>query len=118
MITVILLHPVQATPVQTWTFTDEPVIRIGRSPDNHAVLHSAVVSRHHVELRQVKRSWEVVNLGANGTYVEGQRISQIPIVDGIVIRLAQSGPQIQIRLETVSIKEKMKIASAELIKTD
>lgn len=102
MIQIILLHPQQSTPVQTWTFTDQSVIRIGRATDNNVVLYSVVVSRHHVELRQVNRSWEIVNIGANGTYLNGNRINQAPVVDGTVMRLAPSGPQLQIRLSATS----------------
>lgn len=98
MITLTLLHPLQSTPIQSWTFEDEPVIRIGRATDNQVVLYSAVVSRHHVELQAVGGNWEIVNLGANGTYLDDQPISQVPVVDGVIIRLARSGPQIQIRL--------------------
>ena len=98
MITLTLLHPIQSTPVQNWSFENQPVIRIGRSSDNHVILYSAVVSRHHVELRQVGTTWEVVNLGANGTYLNGKQITQMPLVDGAVIRLARSGPNIQIQL--------------------
>jgi len=72
------------------------VIRIGRSTDNNVVLYSAVVSRHHVELRHSKTGWEVVNLGTNGTYLDGKRVTQVPVTDGIIIRLARSGPNIQI----------------------
>lgn len=102
MITLILLNPANSSPIQTWEFATESVIRIGRATDNNIVLYSAVVSRYHVELRRVNRGWEIVNLGANGTYLDSQRISQVPVVDGIIFRLAQSGPQIQIRLEAVS----------------
>lgn len=98
MITLTLLHPIQSIPVQSWTFEHESVIRIGRSTDNHVILYSAVVSRHHVELRCNDSQWEVVSLGANGTYVDGKRITQVPIVDSVVIRLARSGPNIQIHL--------------------
>jgi pSer/pThr/pTyr-binding forkhead associated (FHA) protein len=59
-----------------------------------------VVSRHHVELRRVENGWEVVSLGANGTYLDGEAIRQAPITDGAILRLARSGPQIQIRLGT------------------
>lgn len=78
------------------------MIRIGRATDNDVILYSAVVSRHHVELRRHGRNWEVVNLGANGTYVEGKRITEAPIADGTLIRLARSGPQIQVQLVTTS----------------
>lgn len=96
MITLSLLHPLNKTPVQHWSFEEEPIIRIGRSTDNHVVLYSAVVSRHHVELRQGEIGWEIVNLGTNGTYLEGKRVDQVPVKDGIIIRLARSGPNIQI----------------------
>ncbi|MCX7596149.1 MAG: FHA domain-containing protein [Fischerella sp.] len=99
MITLTLLHPLQSIPAQSWTFADDkPVIRIGRAADNHVVLYSAVVSRLHVEIRRIDRGWEVVNLGANGTYVDGKAIARIPVTDGVILRLARSGPQIQIHL--------------------
>ncbi|MGB3491497.1 MAG: FHA domain-containing serine/threonine-protein kinase [Elainellaceae cyanobacterium] len=81
------------------------MIRIGRSTDNHVILYSAVVSRHHVELRQVGNSWEIVNLGTNGTYLDGKRITKVPVIDGAIIRLARSGPNIQIRLGAEALKE-------------
>jgi pSer/pThr/pTyr-binding forkhead associated (FHA) protein len=98
VITLSLLHPVKQTPVQVWSFPNEPVVRIGRSSDNQVVLYSAVVSRYHVELRQSGSTWEVVNIGTNGTYVDGKRVTQLAIADGAVIRLARSGPNIQVNL--------------------
>ena len=74
------------------------MIRIGRSTDNHVILYSAVVSRHHVELRRTDNGWEIMSLGTNGTYLDGKRITQIAAENGIIIRLARSGPNIQIRL--------------------
>lgn len=99
MITLILLHPLQSVPVQNWTFETESVVRVGRSTDNEVVLYSAVVSRHHVELRQDNGQWKVINLGTNGTYIDGKRIEKCDAKDGLIIRLASSGPKIQIRLE-------------------
>jgi len=108
VITVILLHPSQPTLIQSWVFKDEPVIRIGRATDNQVVLYSAVVSRRHVELRGIGSDWEIVNLSANGTYLDGKRISQLLVVDGAIFRLACSGPQVQIRFGAVSLKQGMK----------
>ncbi|HEY9861393.1 MAG TPA: FHA domain-containing protein [Candidatus Obscuribacterales bacterium] len=113
MITLTLLHPLQHIPVQTWVFDQEPVIRIGRSTDNHVVLYSAVVSRHHVEVRRNGSSWEIVSIGTNGTYLEGKRITQAPVIDGVIIRLARSGPNIQIRIGTEAMKELPKTLSGE-----
>ncbi len=97
-ITLTLLLPGKTIPVQSWEFLHESVIRIGRAGDNHVVLYSAVVSRHHAELRLGDQGWEVVNIGANGTYVDGKAIASIPVTDGMIIRMASSGPQIQIQL--------------------
>lgn len=115
MITVSLLHPLQFTPVQGWKFADESIIRIGRALDNQVVLYSAVVSRHHVEVLRIDRSWQIVSLDANGTYVDDETISQVPVVDGVTIRLASSGPNIQIRFEpSSSIEESKKVNIAEV----
>lgn len=100
MITLTLLHPIKSVPVQSWTFDPSSVIRIGRSTNNEVVLYSAVVSRSHAEIKKSGSEWEVVNLGANGTYVNGKRIDRMPVRDGIIIRLASSGPQIQINIDS------------------
>ncbi len=107
VITLTLLHPVQLTPVQHWTFDQSPIVRVGRSTDNQVVLYSAVVSRYHAEIRRVNSSWELVSLGANGTYFEGKRVLQLPVRDGMIFRLARSGPNLQIHLgrpDTLSVK--------------
>lgn len=113
MITLILLHPFQTIPVQSWSFEDESAIRIGRATDNHVMLYSAVVSRHHVELRRRGTKWEIVNLGTNGTYVNGKPISQMPLEDGMIIHLARSGPKIQIRLGKKAVEELHRLSAEE-----
>lgn len=104
MITLTLLHPLQSVAVQSWTFHTETSIKIGRSTNNEVVLYSAVVSRHHVEIKKTERQWEVINLGANGTYIEGEKIEQAPVVDGMIVRLASSGPKILIKIESEADK--------------
>jgi len=93
-----LLHPLQSIPVRSWIFEDEQVVRIGRSTENHVVLFSAVVSRRHIELRRSGITWELINLGTNGTYLDGKPIAKVPIVDGLIVHLARSGPKIQINV--------------------
>lgn len=105
MITLTLLHPLQPVPVQSWKFKNESKISIGRSTSNEVVLYSAVVSRHHVEIRKVADEWELVNLGANGTYIDGKRITKTLVVDGMVMRLASSGPKILIKIESAAEQE-------------
>ena len=99
MITINLLHPIESVPIQTWKFESETLIRIGRSGDNHVILYSSVVSRYHVELHRQPLCWEVMNIGANGTFVEEQQIDKVRIHNGMVIRLAGTGPKLQILLD-------------------
>ncbi|WP_309730617.1 FHA domain-containing protein [Chamaesiphon sp. OTE_75_metabat_556] len=97
----IVLSLLNSVPVQSWTFEPEGVVRIGRATDNQVVLFSAVVSRHHAELRWHEvNGWQLVNISANGTYVEGEAIKEIAVANGMVIRLATSGPKIQIAVKT------------------
>lgn len=103
VITLTLLHPLKEIPVQHWKFEPESVIRIGRSTDNDVVLYSAVVSRRHIEIRRTNSSWELVSLGANGTYFNGNKINRMPVIDGMVFRLASSGPQIQIKIDSNNV---------------
>jgi len=110
VITLTLLHPLQSVPVQSWPFENESVIRVGRSTDNEVILYSAVVSRHHVEIRRNGSGWEIVSIGANGTYMDGKRITQMSVVDGMIIRLASSGPKLQIRIEGETPKARLKTA--------
>ncbi|MEL6494647.1 MAG: FHA domain-containing protein [Cyanobacteria bacterium J06623_7] len=106
MITLTLLHPLQSVAVQSWEFNEEPTIRIGRATDNEVVLYSAVVSRHHVEIRKSGvEDWEVVNVGSNGTYIDGKRIEQTKALDGMIVRLAKSGPKILLKIRSNSNQE-------------
>jgi len=107
VITLTLLHPLQSVPVQSWCFESEPVVRIGRSNDNDVIIYSAVVSRHHVELWNHANGWEIINFGANGTYVDDRPIAQVSVVDGMTIRLGNSGPKIKIRVGATNLPGKI-----------
>lgn len=101
VITLTLLHPTKTIPLQHWTFENESIIRIGRGIDNNVVLYSAVVSRHHLEIRKNGAQWELESFGANGTFIEGKLITTtFSVDDGMVIALASSGPKIQIHINS------------------
>jgi len=99
VIVVRLLHPNQSNPIQTWTFHDQAVLRVGRSRKSDVVLHSSIVSRLHLELWNHGQYWELINFGANGTYVDGQSINQMSIHDEVTVRLGMAGPLITIQVE-------------------
>ena len=113
MITLTLLLPGKAVPVQSWTFETELSVKIGRAADNDVVLYSAVVSRHHLELRRVSSGWEAVNVGANGTYLDGHAITKVSVVDGMIVRLASSGPKIQINIQQEESAAKRHLAKLQ-----
>jgi pSer/pThr/pTyr-binding forkhead associated (FHA) protein len=104
VITLTLLHPIQSVPVQSWCFESESVVRIGRSNDNDVIIYSAVVSRHHVELWNNPSGWEIINFGANGTYVDDKSIAQVTVADGMTIRLGNSGPKIRLRVGVTNLE--------------
>jgi ABC-type multidrug transport system ATPase subunit len=55
---------------------DRLVVTIGRAPENNVVLNDLLVSRRHAMLRRSGDRWELTDLNsANGTYVNGNRIS-------------------------------------------
>jgi len=99
VITLTLLHPLKSIAVQKWNFEPNSVIRIGRANDNEVVLYSAVVSRHHLEIRPRGDDWALINLGSNGTFINGKKINKVLVKDGMIIRLASSGPKIKITLD-------------------
>jgi len=97
VVTLTLLHPQQNTPLRHWCFDDQSVIMIGRSPDNHVVLNDNLVSRHHLELRQVSFgsgviSWQLTNHGTNGTFMNGVLVTQSIVPDNSLLQLARGGP--------------------------
>jgi cytochrome P450/NADPH-cytochrome P450 reductase len=58
-------------------------LRIGRAPDNDIVVADPGVSRYHAELRNVAGTYRIVDLAShNGTFVNGQRATDVPLSDG------------------------------------
>jgi serine/threonine-protein kinase len=106
-----LLDPEKNTPLQQWSFENESIVRIGRSPENHVVIPNALVSRDHVELQRVKsganRQWYLVNSGTNGTFVNGTLMSQGWISDGALIQLARDGPILHFQVLTIQVGGKI-----------
>ncbi len=107
-----LLDPEQQTPLQQWSFESQPIVRIGRSPENHVVIPNALVSRQHLELQRVKggssSQWYLVNHGTNGTFVNGTIVSQGWISDGALIQLARGGPILHFQITTLVAGGKIK----------
>ena len=106
-ITLTLLHPTSGAPIQSWTFRQEAVIRIGRAADNEVSVRSEVVSRYHAELRRRESQVVLVGLGSNGTFVDGNRITEIELADGQSFVLAPTGPTISFRFGGANAQDRM-----------
>ncbi|MCA1953672.1 MAG: DUF3662 domain-containing protein [Anaerolinea sp.] len=77
------------TPDQKIIFLTQPVINIGRRPDNHIVIEDPRVSRAHVQLRVVRGQYVLFDLNSSGgTAINGQRVTQHTLRPGDVISLA------------------------------
>lgn len=118
MITLTLLHPLKSIPVQKWSFEPNSVIRIGRANDNDVVLYSAVVSRHHLEIKPSGSDWVLINLGSNGTFINGKRVNKVLVKDGMVFSLASSGPKIRIRLKPTEYEPPPEVVERPSIKSN
>ncbi|TAE60281.1 MAG: FHA domain-containing protein [Nostocales cyanobacterium] len=107
MVTLTLLDQHYKTPVRQWCFEMSTVIRIGRAVDNHVVLNDNLVSRYHLELKQLTGGnkgdvWQVISQGTNGTFLNGTLITKSTIPDNSLLQLAQGGPILKFQLEDIS----------------
>ncbi len=66
-------------------------IEIGRRPTSDIVLNEASVSSMHAQIIQDDGEWRVLNLlSSNGTFVNGEKVVDQPIVPGDMIAFAGS----------------------------
>jgi signal transduction histidine kinase len=64
---------------------------LGRDQSNPIRLHDTEVSRRHAELRPFDDTYRIIDLGsANGTYVNGQPVDQVPLRSGDRLQLGQT----------------------------
>ena len=84
-------------------------IRIGRAPDNDLVVdgaEAATVSLYHAEISKDSMSCRVRDLDStNGTWVNGERITEAEISPPAVIRLGSQGPEFAVVQEDAAPAE-------------
>jgi hypothetical protein len=67
----------------TSEFSVQPFTTIGRTRQNNVQLDSGSVSRRHAQISLTENGYVVRDLGSeNGTYVNGDRITEHPLADG------------------------------------
>jgi pSer/pThr/pTyr-binding forkhead associated (FHA) protein len=90
-ISVHLLDSAQGHPLQSWTFENHDSITIGRSPDNDIVLTDPYVSRAHAYLRFDDGQWRLTAISQRLIVFNGQKVSEVPVLDGTICRLGSQG---------------------------
>lgn len=116
MVTLTLLDPQKKTPLKQWHFENKSVIRIGRSADNDVILTDVLVSRHHLELRQIHsrqdgNCWQIISKGTNGTFLNGVLVVQSLLPDNSLLQLARGGPILKFQTEPVTSPHKPTVSS-------
>lgn len=109
MVILTLLDPQHKTPIRQWRFERESRIRVGRALENDVVLADPLVSRYHLELRQVdgakagknppsEMSWQLINRSSNGTFVNGFLVTTATLNPAGLMQLSQGGPSLQFQI--------------------
>lgn len=86
-----LLDSGQSHPLQSWTFSNQDRILIGRSPENDVVLGDPYVSRSHAYLQFDQIQWRVVSISSQQVVHQGEKRAELSLVDQDVFRLGAAG---------------------------
>jgi soluble lytic murein transglycosylase-like protein len=82
------------------------VFRAGRDPGNDLVIEGsegAIVSSRHLEIRRSENTFRLVDLGStNGTYLDGQRITESALHNHSLITMGPGGPEFEFELQEAS----------------
>ncbi len=79
---------VQGSANRPWLELNSIVLNIGRDPSNQLVIDSPLVSWQHAHLNFVNGYWFITDLqSANGTFVNGVRITQQALRPGDQVRI-------------------------------
>jgi tetratricopeptide (TPR) repeat protein len=78
---------------------ESPRFTIGRGAENSLCVQATVVSRSHAELIRVGANYLLRDLGStNGSFVNGDRVTERMLNDGDTLRFGAGGPEMVFRL--------------------
>jgi tetratricopeptide (TPR) repeat protein len=78
---------------------ESPRFTIGRGAENSLCVQATVVSRSHAELIRVGANYLLRDLGStNGSFVNGDRVTERMLNDGDILRFGAGGPEMVFRL--------------------
>ena len=69
----------------------EPLTFVGRTPENQIRIYKPAVSRRHAQITETEGGWLLRDLSSeNGTYVNGQRVTERLLADGDRVQFGTS----------------------------
>ena len=73
------------------------LISIGRASDNDVIVDDPEVSRHHCQLKLQHGAYSLADLGSrNGSWINGQPVSEVALGPGDVIRIGSTEIEFQV----------------------
>ena len=82
---------------------ESPRFTIGRGAENSLCVQATVVSRSHAELIRVGANYLLRDLGStNGSFVNGDRVTERMLNDGDSLRFGSGGPEMVFKLKEAS----------------
>lgn len=90
-----LLDSARDCPLQTWRFSNQAEITIGRADANDVVVIDPHVSRMHVRLVEQNGSWRLYSMGRHGTLIGSQPVAEFSLCHRAVFRLGPLGPMMR-----------------------
>lgn len=94
------------------------ILRIGRDPNNELVVEgpeASIASSRHAEIRRTGNSFQLKDLGStNGTYLDGQRVSEASIQNHSLVSLGPGGAEFQFEVDLQTeerLSETIRVAS-------
>ncbi len=74
------------------------LISMGRASDNDVIIDDPLVSRHHCQLKLQHGAYSFADLGSrNGSYVNGQPVSEVALGPGDRIQIGDTEVEFQVR---------------------
>jgi pSer/pThr/pTyr-binding forkhead associated (FHA) protein len=90
-----LLDSAQGHSLQTWRFSEQSQITIGRGEERDVSLGDPHVSRAHARLVYEADAWTLFSTGRHGTLVEDRLVSEYTLRHDTVFRLGAVGPTLR-----------------------
>ena len=86
-----LLDSGTSQPIQTWRFTGQTRLVVGRAADSDIVVANPYVSRTHAYLEVEDGVWRVVSISTQQIFVNDRRVPSAELFDGCLFRLGSNG---------------------------